>query len=268
MKKNIFFAVAFIVLGVFAISFRHQIKVAIVGENKNTEPSPSPSASPLVSPSESPLPSVSIRPVPSNPAAYNGRPPEELRPVPDEVKLFSESQKNDLYRSLQNFGKAVKENPDYFEGWIHLGLLKKTIGDYEGARNAWEYAGVIRPQNSISFANLGELYWRYLHVFAQAETNFKTSIKNDPANPGVYVSLSGVYFYSMKEKANLADDVLLQGIAANPQSTDLPKALASLYEKTGEYAKAIEWWKKTLAQDPQNKDIAAVIEGLKKKLGQ
>ena len=199
---------------------------------------------------------------------YNGRPTEELRPDPEEVKLYSESQKQDIYRALQNFGKAVKENPDAFNSWIQLGLFKKTIGDYEGARDAWEYAGIIRPLNDLSFANLGQLYWRYLHLYAQAETSFRTAIKNNPHDPGTYESLSDVYFYSMKDKAALADDVLLDGLAANPKSIDLPKALARLYERSGEYANAIEWWQKVLAQDPQNTSIAAMIDALKKKLGQ
>lgn len=275
MNKNIMTALAVAIVVVLGIAFRYQIKMFLFGgsQDKGQEsPIPSFSFSPLPSVSETPL--VSVSPV-STPAStpisfqlpvYRGRPTEELRPVPDEVKLFSESDKQDIYRSLQNFGKTVKEKPNFFNGWIQLGLLKKIIGDFEGARDAWEYAGLISPKNSVSFANLGELYWRYLRVYPQAEINFKASIKNDPSDPGTYVSLSELYFYSLKEKADLADDILLQGIVANPQSTDLTKALARLYEKSGQYAKAIEWWQKVLANDPKNTDIAAMIEGLKKKL--
>ena len=176
-----------------------------------------------------------------------------LSEKPEEVKLFSEAQKQEIYRSLQNFGKSVKEKPDFFAGWLQLGLLKKNIGDFDGARDAWEYASIIRPLNDISFANLGQLYWRYLHLFSQSEKNFKMAIKNNPNDAGTYASLSDLYFYSMKEKADLADDVLLQGIAANPANADISKALAALYERKKEYANAIEWWQKTLALDPQNK---------------
>lgn len=267
MKKNILFIIAIAVLAAFGIVFRQQITSIIRGGNPNPEATPSVSVSPSPSPTSTLSPSVTPQP-PIKPAAYRGRPTEELRPVPKEVALFTESEKQEIYRTLQNYGKTVKENPDFFDGWIKLGLYKKIIGDYEGSRDAWEYASIIRPGNSLSFANLGELYWRYLHLYSQAEKNFRMSLTNDPANPSVYVSLSGVYFHSLKEKSNLADDILLEGIAANPQSIDLPKALASLYERQGEYAKAIEWWQKVLAKDPQNAGVAATIEGLKKRLGQ
>ena len=72
----------------------------------------------------------------------------------------------------------------------------------------------------------------------------------------------------MKEKADLADDVLMQGIVANPKSVDLIKALAALYERKGEYAHAIEWWQKILIEDPQNQGAITSIDALKKKLGQ
>lgn len=273
MNKNVITALAIAIVVVLGVAFRYQIKMFLFNGNQNKgQESPIPSFSffPFPSMSETPFPSASaspqITPVSFQLPLYRGRPTEELHPSPDEVKLFSESDKQDLYRSLQNFGKTVKENPSFFNGWIQLGLLKKTIGDFEGARDALEYASLIRPENSVSFANLGELYWRYLRVYTQAEINFKTSIKNDPSDPGTYVSLSELYFYSLKEKSDLADDILLQGLIVNPQSMDITKALARLYEKSGQYAQAIEWWQKVLANDSTNADLASMIEGLKKKL--
>lgn len=206
-------------------------------------------------------------PVGSPPAIPNfvGRDPAEVRPMPDEVRLFSEQQKRDIYRDLENNGQAVKQNPNFFFGWIQVGLLKKVIGDYEGARDAWEYAGLIEPGNSLSFGNLGELYWRYLPDFPRSEANFKISLKNTPADIQSYISLSDLYYYSYKTKEELADDILLEGIAANPDSADLLKRLAYLYERRGEYASAIEWWGKVLAKDSGNTEVAAAIEALKKK---
>lgn len=271
MNKHITIAISIaivLLLGIIVAKTKIFTSVDYPNEGQETlMPSPVYSVSP--SPSISEIPSISPQatPIPSKPGIlYKGRPTEELRPAPDEVKLFSETQKQEMYRSLQNFGKAVREDPNFFNGWIQLGLMKKIIGDYIGARDAWEYASIIRPENAISFANLGELYWRYLHLYPQAETNFKASIKNNPSDPGTYVSLSELYFYSLKEKANLADDILLQGIAANPKSIDIPKALARLYEKSGQYADAIKWWQKVLESDPKNADIIATIDALKKKL--
>ncbi|MDP3770457.1 MAG: tetratricopeptide repeat protein [bacterium] len=272
MNRTIIIAIVGAVIVVFVAGLGSNISKLTSLRFGNTKVSPSPevSFSPLPSPAESRIPTFSPKPVvtPQKPTAYNGRPVDEVRPNPEEVKLFSESDKQELYRSLQNYGKSVKENPDFFSGWLQLGLLKKVIGDFEGARDAWDYAGVIRPLNDVSFANLGELYWRYLRLYPQSETNFKVAITNNPSNAGTYVSLSDLYYYSLKEKQDMADDIILQGIAVNPQSIDLPKALAALYERMGQYALAIEWWNKVLAQDPQNIAVASAIDSLKKKMGQ
>ncbi len=275
MNKNLTIAIGIVFVLAFSILFRTQIgRIISLGGNEynqeTTSPLPSESVTPSSLPSITNAPQVSHTPQskPSQMPVYSGRPVDEVRPVSEEVKLFSEAQKQDIYNAIGNYGKAVKEKPDFFAGWLQLGLLKKNIGDFEGARDAWEYASVIRPLNDVSFANLGELYWRYLHQYAKSEINFKMAIKNNPNDPGTYASLSDLYFYSLKEKANLADDILFEGIAAIPKSTDMLKKLATLYERQGEYAKAIAEWQKLLVLDPQNTGIAAVIDALKKKLAQ
>ncbi len=201
---------------------------------------------------------------------YIGRDPAEIRPVPEEVKLFTELQKEQLYSTLKTHATAVKRNPTYFEGWIQVGMLKKTIGDFEGARDAWEYVSLIEPLNSLSFANLGELYWRYLRDFPKAEENLKTSIKHKPNDFQTYLTLSDLYYYSYQEKADQADKVLLDGIEANldniPVKSNLMRALARLYENKKELAKALEWWQKVLDTEPGNTEVAATIENLKKKI--
>lgn len=272
-NKKIVFIIAIVFLLGISFLFKGTIRGLFVTQSDDKNPvatqSPRVSESPSPSSSVLPSPAPTPRPVtPKPPPSYHGRDPAEVRPVPDEVKLFSEAQKQEIYNAIGNHAKAVKENPDYFNGWINVGVLKKVIGDYTGAADAWEYAGVIRPLNSLSFANLGELYWRYIHDFPKAETNLNISIKNKPDDVQTYVTLSDLYFYSLKEKADLAVGVLLQGISANPESVDLPRALASLYERQGNYPSAIEWWQKVLARRPDDTAVSQRIEELKKKTAQ
>lgn len=197
---------------------------------------------------------------------YVGRDPEEINPTKDEVALYNEEQRNNLYASIKNLGQAVKKDQGYFFGWMQLGLIKKVIGDFAGARDAWEYAGLISPANTTSFANLGEIYWRYLPDFPRSEKNFRISLKNKPNEFSTYDSLSQLYFFSYKEKKNLAYDVLLEGMTTNPHDPNFPRALASLYERDGNWTKALEWWQKVLVAEPNNIDVAAAIASLKKKI--
>ena len=198
---------------------------------------------------------------------YKGRPPGEIRPVPEEVKLFTEEQKKQIFDKISEEAQAVKINPIHFQGWINLGLLKKTIGDFEGTRDVWEYASLIEPLNSLSFSNLGELYWRYLHEYPKSEANLRTSIEHKPDDIQNYVSLAELYHYSYKEKYEMADDVLLEGLKANPGNGTLMRRLAYFYEQRKEWDKALEWWEKVLGSSPDDEEIKKSIEKVKAKMG-
>lgn len=198
---------------------------------------------------------------------YKGRPPGEIRSVPEEVKLFTEEQKKQIFDQISTEAQAVKLDPIHFQGWINLGLLKKTIGDFEGARDVWEYASLIEPLNSLSFSNLGELYWRYLHEYQKSEANLRASIEHKPDDIQNYVSLAELYHYSYKEKYELADDVLLDGLKANLDNGTLMRRLAYLYEQRKEWDKALEWWEKVLNLSPDDEEVKRSIEKVKARMG-
>lgn len=223
-----------------------------------------PAEQPAIQENNPPVPMTTLKKESS--PKYVGRDPEEINSIPNEVALYSEEQRNNLYANIKNLGQAVKKDSGYFFGWMQLGLIKKVIGDFAGARDAWEYAGLISPANTTSFANLGEIYWRYLPDFPRAEKNFRISLKNKPNEFSTYDSLSQLYFFSYKEKKNLAYDVLLEGMTINPYDPNFPRALASLYERDGNWTKALEWWQKVLVAEPRNTDVAAAIASLKKKI--
>lgn len=201
---------------------------------------------------------------------YTGRDPAEVRPVPEEVKVFTEEQRQQLYATIQTHANVVKSDPAYFNGWIQIGVLKKMIGDFEGARDAWEYASLIQPGNSLSYANLGELYWRYLHDYPNSEKNLLISIKNKPDDFQTHITLAELYYYSYTEKSALAEKVLLDGIAGNAENfsvkVNLIKALAALYRRQQEFSKAIAELQKVLAMEPGNPEVAATVEALQKKI--
>lgn len=250
-----------------APAVRRPAEIPIVGGELGSAPEPVKGPPVLQTPKTSmpPAPAPATRPL----IAYTGRDPSEIRPVPEEVKLFSEAQKKQLYEAIAMHARAVGADSSYFNGWIQIGILKKTIGDFEGARDAWEYAGVIEPMNSLSFANLGELYWRYLHRYADAEKNLKLSIAHKPNDAQTYATLAELYHYSVPEKADQAPQVLLDGIAANPGASEtLTRRLAYLYEQRKEYAASMEWWEKIFALHPDEQEVKAKIEQLRTKAGE
>jgi tetratricopeptide (TPR) repeat protein len=99
------------------------------------------------------------------------------------------------------------------------------IGDYEGAKECWEYAAVVNPKSPTPFNNLGDLYAHYLKDNKKAEENFLIAIKNGPDQIYIYRSLYEFYRYVMKDNAK-AKQILERGISANPNtSQDLKNLL-------------------------------------------
>lgn len=251
-----------------ALNLRSRISNLLSFKDVPSSSAPSPSATAATS---SPLeqkpenrPNVLVSPF----FIYSGRDPQEVRSNAEEIKIFPAEYREKIYSKIRSNGAAVKQNPDFFNGWLEVGFYKKQIGDYEGARDAWEYVGLIRPQNGVSFANLGALYWHDLPDFPKAEKNFKAAIANSPADTSLYVSFSDFYFYSYQEKSDFAEKVLQQGLEFNPDNGNLLRALAALYERKGEFAKALLQWEKILAQNPNDPALMEKIESLKKKSAQ
>lgn len=123
----------------------------------------------------------------------------------------------------------IKKNADFLDNWLVLGVYLKSIGDYKGAEEVWQYAGVIRPLNSTSFANLGYLYtYDELKDYEKAEANFRKAIDNDSSKIYIYRNFYELYKFGMKDDAK-AKAILEEGIAANPDtSKDLQSILNNL----------------------------------------
>ena len=139
------------------------------------------------------------------------RPVEFKSDVPNVIKI-------DTLGKISAVSESLKQNSDSLDNWINLGLLRKSIGDYEGARDAWEYASAIRPKNSLSFGNLGFLYGYYLNNNEKAEKNFMRAIEND--SKLVYLYYQSFEFYRDKMKDDTkAKEIIKKGIAEIPANS-------------------------------------------------
>lgn len=163
---------------------------------------------------------------------------KKLPPAPTLVRsadfntapLFPEIKKIVLV-NLASAIATIQKDPKGVDGWIGLGIQRKQLGDYEGARDAWEYAKALDPNNLVPWNNLGDLYHFYLKDYKKSEENWKKTIALKPDYIQGYRGLYELYAYSLKEKSSEIPLILKQGIAKNPEATDL-KAFLSDYEKS------------------------------------
>ncbi|MAG12884.1 hypothetical protein CL630_03695 [bacterium] len=141
--------------------------------------------------------------------------------IPDSYSL---EQKEEITNKIENIIALLRQDADLFNQWLGLGLLRKSIEDYEGARQVWEYAGAIRPQNSLSFGNLGVLYGYYLQNPVLAEENYLKALENDPKLPYLYVQIADFYVEVM-DSTEKAKSILEKGISEIPDDEMLKAAL-------------------------------------------
>lgn len=164
--------------------------------------------------------------VPQSVSSKNSVPAPDLdRPITFAADL-APKEREALMKEIQGIIVTLKANHDAFNSWVALGIERKAIGDLEGARDAWEYASAIRPHNSVSFGNLGDLYGYYLHDPQKAEQRFLTAVKNDPTL--TYLLLQTADFYSgvLKDRPR-AIAFLKQSVKNNPGNAEIKKILES-----------------------------------------
>ncbi len=180
------------------------------------------------------------------------------------VTDLTEEQKTAALERFQSAKKIVVDsNFDTLQGINDVAQIKRFLGDFEGARIAWEYANIIRPQNSLSFSNLGVLYHFDLKQYDKAEENYLVSIANDPDDLATIRNFFELYFYALKDDEK-AEGLLLKSIEDNPQEADLYSLTARFYADTGNTQKAIEYYEKHLELSPGNEAVRQEIDRLRK----
>ncbi|KKW29922.1 MAG: hypothetical protein A3K06_00930 [Candidatus Doudnabacteria bacterium RIFCSPHIGHO2_01_52_17] len=186
-------------------------------------------------------------------------------PVVSATNLSEQDKQKYLDRFEEQKKIAFDSNFDNLQNINELGMLKKVLGDLDGARVAWEYAGIIRPGNSLTFANLAAMYHYDLRQLDRAEENYLITIQNDPDDISTIRNFFELYVYDFKDGAR-AEGLIMDAIAKNQESPILPDLytlLGSFYLDTGRINLAIEYYQKHLDLNPDNEAVKKEIERLR-----
>ena len=186
-------------------------------------------------------------------------------PVVGSTQLSEGDKQRYLTRFEEQKKVAIDTNFDVLQNINEIAMIKKLLGDFEGARVAWDYANIIRPENSLSFSNLAALYQFDLKQFDRAEENYLISIQNDPDDLPTIRNFYELYYYDFKDNSK-AEALLLDSITRNPESDilkDLYTLLGSFYLDTGKIDLAIEYYEKHLLLNPDNEAVKSEIERLR-----
>ncbi len=172
----------------------------------------------------------------------------------------------ELFQARFNETKeALQKNPDAFDSWLYLGVLKKGVADYEGSRDVFIYAGQIRPKSSPPFANLSDLYANFLNEPLKAKEAIETAITNDPNDYNFYLTLAELYRYKIPGKEALYEQTLLEALQKFPDNPNLIGPLALYYRQTDQVDKAIQYYEKLVILAPNNETAKEDLAELKAK---
>ncbi len=83
---------------------------------------------------------------------------------------------------LADLASLLSKNPDDFNAWMSVGNFKKFFNNFIGARDAWEYAKLVAPNQPLTYLNLANLYTYYLNDQVRAEANYLAAADLDVNN--------------------------------------------------------------------------------------
>ena len=212
----------------------------------------------------------------STPSEVIPTPPiNEIPPLPLDFDKFidnnlnmSSDMKIAFKEKFNGLVTKIRKDASYSPDWIDLGAVKHAVNDYKGAESAWLFATKIDPEATGAYSNLGQLYWHKLPDIKKAEEMFLKNIElgeNDLSVVRIYRDLSDLYRYDYKEKAGLADDILIEGLKAYPDDLGLMAHLARYYYDIGEKEKAIEYYEKILKINPADSSATEYLLELRGK---
>ena len=161
--------------------------------------------------------------------------------------------KNQAIDKIKQVSELIKADYDLDSQWLELAAYRKLIGDYDGAIEAWDFLSLIRPQNYISYNNLGDLYAFTLKDYDRGEQNFLKSISNNPENVNAYMQL--VTIYEATIQPNKIEPLLLSGIKSNSANPTLNILLARYYAGQKRFNEALAYYEAAARLDPNNQPL-------------
>jgi len=167
-----------------------------------------------------------------------------------------------------NLKRAIEQRPDYWNGYVLLGLFYDNQERFPEAIEQFKHAIELTPDNAVAYATLGAIYMEMPDEKSQAsaEATLKKSIQIEP-NYNAYTNLG--YFYLGKHRYAEAVENLRKALALNDQDwrvwANLFVSYRWLKDETNvarTRAKTIELVEHQLVVTPQNAKLHSMLSTL------
>jgi tetratricopeptide (TPR) repeat protein len=179
-----------------------------------------------------------------------------------------------LEKAVQEFEKSLSLNPLYTEALISLSITLSEMGQYEGARDAYEKAaasltrpGIVATGNEPAakianlHAELGALYLAFGKT-EEAIAEYRKALLVAPGFPDLRIRLAA----ALREAGRLEEGLeeLDMAIASRPGLVPVLAQRGVILYLLGRKEEAREAWEKALYRDPLNKLIQLYLNALER----
>ena len=193
-----------------------------------------------------------------------GNPANEINPADLIVFEIKNEELSDFQkeRFLANFDSAkdtinynLSLGYDYNSDWNYSPLLaiatvQHGIGDDERAEKMWLWFTDAFLGNSISPANLGDLYKSFLIDNAKSEKYYLIALEREKHDFNIFYGLYELYRYRF-EDSQKAIDILKDGLANNPGELNYVNTLVKYLLELGDREQASQVVEDFIADNPE-----------------
>ena len=161
--------------------------------------------------------------------------------------------KNIILKNESEENEEAKNNAN-FSSWLAIAIVQKSIGDYERAAKIWIWFTDIHSGNSISPANLGDLYKSFVVDNEKSEKYYKIAIAREKEDWQIYYGFYELYRYNFQDPEK-AISVLKDGAKNNPDDINYIYELSDYLISLNRQAEAEKIIEEYISRHPESASL-------------
>jgi tetratricopeptide (TPR) repeat protein len=135
--------------------------------------------------------------------------------------------KNQIMTNIDTNSESAESNQN-FEAWLEVAVAQKSINDFDRAADIWIWFTEAYDHNSISPANLGDLYKSFVVDNDKSEKYYKIALDRDKTDWQIFLGFYELYRYNFNDP-DKAIAVLRDGAKHNPDNKNYVVELANYF---------------------------------------
>lgn len=159
---------------------------------------------------------------------------------------------SDSDQAMNNYGLALKVDPNYVEAHLDLGILLAKNGKYASAIQHFNYALYLDPRMQLVHNNIGNTHMAMGNIDL-AVNEYMSEIKTNPAYADSYNNL-GIAYYKQGKIAE-AISQFKKAVELNENYSKAKNNLIQAQAKKREIDSSIKRLNESIRQDPNNYEL-------------